>query len=584
MLKTRAFQYAVAGGILGIALSMFAYYLLTETSVSGGVVLFLPISLILILSGAFLGKRYDMSIAANKSMREGVQEAEDHLGKIARAAVMGGNLEVDIDDVHIPTCWEMKNCIAAECPVFRKKNIRCWFIAGTYCEGTVQGTFAQKLGDCSRCEVYIAAIENHPVGMIRENFNNLLWVVNEKTRLLATANSELHEKYGELQKLQAETLLMAETDVQTGLHNYNHFNEYLKREVANAKRYGKVMSLMMMDFNNFKTLNEQHGYQKGDLVLSALAENLRQHARSNDYLARYGNEEFVMVLSGVDGEKAVELAEKMSKHLGRVATEVGVDKADLEVSIGIADFPDCAHDNRSLIAAADTALLFAKKSLKGISYFCDIAEADMTADDVQRLQNRLQGAGMTTLAALARAVDAADNYVDGDRKVLTDLAEGMARQLGMDKDESEMLVLAASIHDIGKIGVPADVLNKTDKLSPHEVDMVKKHPEIGQDILREARQIQELVLAILYHHERWDGKGYPEGLEGDSIPRMARIVGIFDSYRAMRCDRPYRKAMSRQQAVTELRKGAGSQFDPELVEIFIDQLDDHGGRNLKEVI
>lgn len=399
-----------------------------------------------------------------------------------------------------------------------------------------------------------------------------MWVVNEKARLVSQANSELRLSYAELEQLQAETQRMAETDALTGLYNYGHFNDYLRREVATTRRFGRVLSLLMLDFVNFKKINENYGYRKGDEVLGKLSELLRSSCDDNGYIARYGNDEFVIVLKAADAGSAMTFARTLLRDFSAAAS-TGIPGEELRLNIGIADYPDCASDSQSLIAAADTALFLSRnKADSSIAYFCDLSDTTLAADDIQRLQYRLRGAGMATLKALARAVDASDCYVDAGGRSLSDLAVRLAGRLNMDEDEVELLVLATSIHDIGKIGIPVDVLTKTDRLSSAEVDMVKRHPEIGQDILREARQIQELVLAILYHHERWDGNGYPEGLEGNRIPQLARIVGIFDAYRAMRSDRPYRKALGMDQAIAELREGAGTQFDPGLVELFVANL------------
>lgn len=573
MQKTRAFLYAVGAGFLGGALSGFTLILTRVAGLAGGIVIILLAILLPGMAGLLLGRKVDQIDNEKDAITRSMKDAEFYLGEVAQAAVTGDEWEVGLQEEHIPTCWEVMDCSARECQVFSKRKIRCWFIAGTYCGGEVQGTFAQKITDCAACEVYQLAIDNHPIGQIHESFNNLLWVVNEKARLLSSTNAELRLKYAELEQLQTETQKMAETDYLTGLHNYGHFNEFLKLEIVGAKRFGKVLSLLMLDFDNFKKINETYSYQQGDQVLQKLADFLRETVNDKGYIARYGNEEFVIVLTGIDGEGAVGFARKLEHGFKAIAGETGVAAEELKLSIGIADFPDCAGDSKSLVSAADAALFFAKnKNDDSIAYFCDLSDTELSVDDIQRLKNRLRGAGMSTLKALARAVDATDQYLDGDHQPLGKLAGGMARKLGMDDDEVELLVLAASIHDIGKIGVPAEVLTKTDKLSTAEVEMVKKHPEIGQEILREARQIQELVLAILYHHERWDGQGYPEGLEGKKIPRMARIVGIFDAYRAMRCDRPYRKALSQREAVAELRNGSGTQFDPELVEMFVEEL------------
>jgi len=583
MYQTRAFSYAAGAGTIGVALATLVFFLTLSIGAAGGLVVLAATAVATAALGYFLGARFDRIERKRSELSRSMEDAERHLGQVAKAAVSGEGWEIGLRDERIPTCWEILDCTSPECPVYGKRNIRCWFIAGTYCSGEVQGTFAQKLNNCSECRVYQLAVGDNPVDQIHESFNNLLWVINEKAKLLSSTNLELKDKYDELEALHVEARRMAETDSLTGLYNYAHFNEHLKRELVETKRYGKVLSLLMLDFDNFKQVNEKYGYRQGDMVLKSLADHLKVAAGSEYYIARYGNEEFMVVMAGVGGEEATEFARGVVKSFREAAAGADVAGEELNLSIGVADYPDCAGDAQSLVSAADAALFFAKNKVgDGVAYFCDLSGMELEAGDIQRLQNRLHGAGIATLTALARAVDATDLYgVDG-RERLGRLAQGMARDLGMDDEEAELLVLASSIHDIGKIGVPAEVLTKTDKLTEIEVEMIRRHPEIGQEILREARQIQELVLAILYHHERWDGQGYPEGLEGNRIPRLARIVGIFDAYRAMRSDRPYRKALSRERAVAELRKGAGSQFDPEMVELFVARLQGDSAENLKE--
>jgi diguanylate cyclase (GGDEF)-like protein len=576
-LRKRAFQFTVAAGLAGLAFAGLGLLMASDqaTGIAGVILLSSPV--LFTAMGLYLCTRADAQEREVSEQKAQIDEAADRLAEITLAAITQHEYDVQVYDSHLPTCWEVKNCDSRDCPVYGKNNIRCWHIAGTYCGGEVQGKFAQKIGDCSKCEVYREALSFKTTSGLEENFNNLLWTVSETTNTLSTINSELRVKYAELELLQEETRRQATTDSLTGLHNYRHLNEYLKQEVANAKRYGRVLSILMLDLNDFKSINERFGFQRGDEILRLFADFLRAETDSDDYLARFGNEEFVIVRHGVDGVDAADAARQLTAKVKQVAVEGDIPLDNFSVSVGVADFPDCGMDGQSMLSAADTALFFAKnRKASDVAYFCDLTETDFTESDIDRLKSRLHGAGLDTIKALAKAVDASDQYSNEDRKILSQYADGMASKLDLDEDEAELLVLATCIHDIGKIGVPSDVLSKTGKLEPDELELVQRHPEIGEEILREARQLQELVLAILYHHERWDGSGYPEQLTGEKIPLMARVVGIFDAYRAMRCDRPYRKALSQQQAIIELRKGSGSQFDPRLVEAFVEQLEIDG--------
>ena len=185
---------------------------------------------------------------------------------------------------------------------------------------------------------------------------------------------------------------------------------------------------------------------------------------------------------------------------------------------------------------------------------------------------------------LAKAVDAKDHYQDDKTNELSKVAAAVAAKLEFEEDQVEALVLATKLRDIGKIGVPRQVLQKQGKLLPEELELLKQHPQMGEQILQEANKVKDLISAVLYHHERWDDKGYPEGLRGEEIPLMARIVGILDAYRAMRSDRPYRKALSIQDAIAELKEVAGSQFDPGLVKIIVEQLQGDAEQRLREAV
>ena len=500
-----------------------------------------------------------------------LERARQRFTSLTQSAITEDDWSVTLHDPHIPTCWQVKGCEAHECPAHGKRHVRCWMIAGTYCDGDVQGQHVQKIKDCATCEVFREALGDDPLNEISENFNSLMWVLGEQRKLLTEANTELQAKYDELEAMHKKSQEIAETDELTGLKNRGHFLYFLKQEFSKAKRFGKPLSLIIVDLDGFKDINDDFGYQKGDEVLRKLAMMLAGEVGPKDYVARYGKEEFVLVLPGMDGALATAFTRKLHGKLGRVAEDTDIDARYVAAVFGVADYPDCASDSDSLLSAADSALLFARRNPQSrVAYFRELGDTELSRTDLDNLNCRLGGASLKTLNALAEAVNVNDNYSGEGIEDMSLIAVSMARDLGMNDEQADALALATRLHDIGKIGVPGSVLGKTGKLSPDELDLVKQHPEIGQRLLQEAEQIKDLISAILYHHERWDGKGYPERLKGEQIPLMARVVGIFDAYRAMRCDRPYRKALSKQQALAELRKGAGTQFDPDIVQHFLE--------------
>lgn len=509
-----------------------------------------------------------------------LEAAKSRFSDLAATAISQRDWDISMQDTHIPTCWEVKDCGRDECPCFGKEKIRCWLVDGTYCGGEIQENFARKVCNCSRCEVYKKAVECDPINEIGENFNNLMWAVKEREEELSEAKNELHQQYTQLKELQRQTKEASVTDTLTGLRNHGHFQQHLEAEVKRAERYSRPLSLVMLDLDFFKSINDKCGHQKGDRVLSGVGRFLDGAIRDVDYAARYGGEEFVVVMPETDGDSARAVAERLRTGMKQIAVDVGLPEECVAGSFGVADLPACASDASSLLAAADSALLFSKSQGRDrVAYFRDLSDTQLQDRDLEGLNSRFESANMHTICSLAEAVAARDYYAGAETNNLSAVAAAMAAELGMEQNQAEILVLATALHDIGKIGVPDSVLNKKDKLEPDEIEMVQQHPEMGRKIMQEAQQIQEiqeLVSAILYHHERWDGKGYPEGLKGEEIPLMARIVGVFDAYRAMAADRPYRKALPTDQIVRELRKGAGGQFDPELVEVFINIMDEGG--------
>ncbi|MBI5869859.1 MAG: diguanylate cyclase [Actinobacteria bacterium] len=515
---------------------------------------------------------------------EVLEDAKKRFSVLTQQAIIDKHWDVSFEDEYIPTCWEVKKCDKTDCPVHGKHNVRCWLVAGTFCRGEVQGKFAQKLGNCSKCTIYQTALAHNPVSEISENFYSLMWALREKEDMLGDAHDKLQGQYAELAEHHKKAKEMANTDGLTGLKNHGHFQRHLHHEVDRARRYERPLSLIMIDLDFFKQVNDKFGHQKGDAVLKHVGRILREECRDVDYVARYGGEEFVIVMPETTAPSAIDAANRLREKIEMLYLEVNLPEHQTGASFGVADFPDCAPDNTSLIAAADGALLFAKRQGRNrVSYFRDLSDAELSGDDLDNLNTRLEGAGFQTIRVLAKAVDVRDQYPEHDMNNLSRVATSLARELSFTPDQVEALILATKLHDIGKIGIPKKILQKTDHLLPEELEILRQHPQMGEQILQEANTVKDLIAAVLYHHERWDGKGYPEGLHGEEIPLMARIVGILDAYRAMRSDRPYSKALSVNEAIAELRSAAGSQFDPVLVEKFVQLLNEEEGKHLKRV-
>lgn len=324
--------------------------------------------------GAFCYLLVKVTLARRKAELE---EAKKRFSVLTHAAITRQDWEVSLHNDRIPTCWEINDCAATNCPSYGKHHVRCWLVTGTFCRGKAQGHFAQKLGDCTQCGVYRQALARDPISEIGENFNSLMWAVKQREELLAQANNVLQKQYGELEELHRQAKEMAKTDFLTGLRNHGHFQEYLGKEVERARRYGQELSLMMLDLDRFKSVNDRFGHQKGDAVLKQLGMVLRGHVRQSDLVARYGGEEFAVVMPETDWQAAMSAAEKLRTRIGaQVGGSAGLPPGSVRASFGVAVFPDCAPDASSLISAADSALLFAKSNGRNrVVFFRDLPEA-----------------------------------------------------------------------------------------------------------------------------------------------------------------------------------------------------------------
>ncbi len=353
---------------------------------------------------------------------------------------------------------------------------------------------------------------------------------------------------------------LALTDPLTGLGNHRHFHERLQRELTTADENGGIVSLCFLDIDNFKRINDQFGHPAGDRVLSHVATRLRQGGES----FRLGGDEFAVLLTGVDGGEAVAIAKTIVERIGEL--DVGVADA-ITVSAGIATFPRHGRERDSLIRLADGALYWAKEHGKNQVRLAQSDVAELT--EFRRVasgQDRV--ARYRAAAALAKAVDTRDAYTGSHSERVAALAAKIAEQLGLTQEEIELTRLAASLHDLGKLAIPEEILRKPGALSSAEWIVLERHPQIGHRML-ESLGVDPIADWVLHHHERWDGGGYPAGLAGERIPLGARIIFVADAFDAMTSNRLYRDPLSYEDAYLEVERCQGTQFDPEVVQAFL---------------
>jgi diguanylate cyclase (GGDEF)-like protein/putative nucleotidyltransferase with HDIG domain len=351
-------------------------------------------------------------------------------------------------------------------------------------------------------------------------------------------------------------------DELTGLYNRRHFEERLKEEIGRHSRHGDMFSIFLLDLDNFKTYNDMYGHPAGDIVLNQIGKTMKGSVRSVDQAFRYGGDEFVVILpqTGIDDARVV--AERVRKQ---IAGEMEAKGVAVTCSIGLASYPSDGVIPGELVTVADTALYYAKRTGGNRVYLSSkILSEPLDEAGVYAKRN-----GLSAIYALVSTVEARDPYTYGHSRKVNSYAVALAEAIGLSPDDVSKVSTAALLHDIGKIGIPDKVLNKKGKLSKEDWEAIKSHPRLGANIVGNVPQLIPCVNSILHHHERWDGGGYPEGLKGEEIPIEARILAIADSFEAMTSARPYRPALSFEEVVKELRQGAGLQFDPKLVEVFI---------------
>ena len=363
----------------------------------------------------------------------------------------------------------------------------------------------------------------------------------------------------------------ARRDKLTGLLNRKFFLEFLDHVFEQYK--DSSLSLCLLNVDDFKLYNQLYGSQEGDLALSRIAGLLRSVINENSHAARIGGKEFALLLPGYDIHSAKLLAENLAAEVMEINKRSGgqVTKT-LTVSVGICAAPYMASSAKELFQNAETAVYTVKQSGKNA---VQIYSSELFRQELQDVNTHRSGYGenANTIYALTAAINTRDHYTFQHSQNVAYYASELARAAGIDDDLLEIVTEAALLHDIGKIGVREDILNKPGKLTPEEYEIMKGHVENAVNIIRYLPSLGYVIPAVQSHHERYDGRGYPRQLAGDEIPILGRILCIADSFDAMTSVRSYKSAASVQTAIAILDAEAGKQFDPKLVRIFIDLLE-----------
>jgi diguanylate cyclase (GGDEF)-like protein/putative nucleotidyltransferase with HDIG domain len=392
------------------------------------------------------------------------------------------------------------------------------------------------------------------------------WIVGMGTLAVAAILIRLMRERVEL--LIARLSDAARADPLTMLSNRRGFRELLDLELERARRGESQMTVVVGDLDHFKEVNDRAGHHVGDVALQRVARVLDGGKRQLDGIARVGGEEFAMILPDTDDHGAFVIAERLRCEL---RDEFLGDAVPITISFGVASYPQHGETAAALLRAADEALYAAKGSGRNRTVLHSPALRDRSRQDGD-VRDIAGERFLAVVLDLAEAVDLGFSGSARHSETVGRYAEMMARELGFSEQRISRVRLAGMLHDIGKVGVPGSILSKSDELTPEEFEIIRRHPELGAQILQHPSlaDVSEWVGA---HHERPDGRGYPLGLSDGEIALEARIVAVADAYEAMTSDRSYRSSMTHAAACAELERCAGTQFDPRVVEALLGLLE-----------
>lgn len=388
-------------------------------------------------------------------------------------------------------------------------------------------------------------------------------------------------------ELFAQVEQQAVTDPMTGLFNRRYFQEQLVKEIDRFQRFGHAFSFIIVDLDYLKKINDTLGHHFGDVAIKHIANVTKRSVRDVDTVGRFGGEEFVVLLPETDLQHARMVAERICAAIREKPID---DVGTITASLGLATFPYDAQDREKLFELADQALFLAKH--RGRNQVCSVAEdlmpsikdgvAPVLSSQVDRMptaKSEVDGnlnlemvaekGILGVFAQIMRAVETKDAYSEERSPRAYGYASKIAQALHLSKEEAEIVSLAAVMSNLGKIAVPQEVLQKQGPLTPEEMDMIKRSPSIGAKLLEPAKLLHRVGQIIEAYQEHWDGSGYPKGMRENDIPPGSRIIALVDAYTAMTSDRPYRKSLTKEEALKVLQDGAGKEWDPRLVKIFV---------------
>jgi diguanylate cyclase (GGDEF)-like protein len=416
------------------------------------------------------------------------------------------------------------------------------------------------------------AKRNDEIGDLISDFNLMAMAMQRQTLELHTAQEQLHIALQQEQE-------RATRDPLTGLRNHRYFQDSLSAEIERCRRSGGHVSIAVLDLDDFKQVNDRFGHSEGDAVLRRATKGIGDNLRPYDLACRLGGEEFGIIFPEASAEEAKVVLDRIAEHI----LPFGPNGERLSYSAGITTWPEHAEAQTELYQRADEAAYTAKMQGKACSVIYDPTKVS-TMNSEERSRQRSRDAMLTTATTLVSAVDQKDPYTRHHSELVAIYAATIARAMQLDEPTVKLVYRAGLLHDVGKIGIADEILVKGEQLTHDEWVQLRMHPEFSYRIL-EAAEMEPVATWTRHHHEHFDGTGYPFGLAAHDIPLGSRIVLVADAFESMTSDRIYRRALGMQQAVHELRTGAGHQFDPQVVDtmvalveqgVFIQVMQQHG--------
>ncbi len=366
--------------------------------------------------------------------------------------------------------------------------------------------------------------------------------------------------------LYQEAVRLADRDSLSDLLNHRAVQQQLNVCLSRAARSRDQFIILMMDLNNFKFFNDTYGHQVGDEVIRRVAECLRQSCRISDVVGRYGGDEFIAILMDTDAEGTQTVVTRIEQKVAEQSLESDDGRRiPISLSFGAAIFPHDGEKGLELLGVADANVNEAKMAGGGFV----MRRHEEESDELRALKDASVGGSFGVLDALVTAIDNKDNYTRRHSEDVARWGVMIGKQLGFSPEQERALRICGLLHDVGKIAVPDSVLRKPGRLNDDEFKVMQQHPVFGALIVKEVPDLDDVLGGIKHHHERFDGRGYPDRLTGLDIPLFGRILAVPDCFSAMTTNRPYRMGLSWDESIAEIIKGKGTQFDPDIADAFL---------------